>query len=471
MLLFSTLLSVSDNLTKDDFIRLVIEWNQSSRHKENIIPGIVWNGERNIRYGDENLFLDIEEYKNGNIVAVRFEKKEIDGTVWDTDYILNFDEMKLSVRLDRSYEVSLSLDASYSSPYFLKTLADKGYLEDDKGLPVTYEPVLVGSKDIDMLADIINGKSGYRLPVIYVSTTFYGQEPLDVSSLAYKVKGVAHVLVQEGGWINSDLREKCNSKNEYYGSVGIYYPQNALPHKRYQYRDYEASRQYVLDNAVSSVIDFSNLQKTDPLYTWEGVQNQIMSDMLQHQIDKRRQAETARDEADRLIDSVDDELTKLQEKVKELTKNNTALMNENQGLRQKLAGADRLPLLYYGDENDFYPGEIREIVLDILNDALKSLPEKTRRKDILTDIINENIFDNQPVKRSEEIKRLLKGYTILTPSIKKGLENLGFSITDEGKHFKLVYYGDNRYMTTAAKTPSDNRTGSNLAAGIIRDML
>ena len=55
--------------------------------------------------------------------------------------------------------------------------------------------------------------------------------------------------------------------------------------------------------------------------------------------------------------------------------------------------------------------------------------------------------------------------------MKKDLENLGFTIIEEGKHFKLVYYGDNRYMTTAAKTPSDTRTGSNLAAGIIRDML
>lgn len=89
----------------------------------------------------------------------------------------------------------------------------------------------------------------------------------------------------------------------------------------------------------------------------------------------------------------------------------------------------------------------------------------------MTDIIEGNIFEGQPVKRREEIKKLLKGYSLITPSMKKDLENLGFTIIEEGKHLKLVYYGDNRYMTTAAKPPSDARTGSNLAAGIIRDML
>lgn len=53
MLLFSTILDINDTMTKDDFIRLVIEWNQGSSHANNIISGIQWNGERNIRYGED----------------------------------------------------------------------------------------------------------------------------------------------------------------------------------------------------------------------------------------------------------------------------------------------------------------------------------------------------------------------------------------------------------------------------------
>ncbi len=102
MLLFSTILEIDKKLTKDDFINLVIEWNQKG-HPESVISNIEWNGERNIRFEDENKCLEIQEYRNKNIIAVRFEKRESDGAIWDTDYIMNFSEMKMAVRLDRSY--------------------------------------------------------------------------------------------------------------------------------------------------------------------------------------------------------------------------------------------------------------------------------------------------------------------------------------------------------------------------------
>ena len=67
MLLFSTLLEINDTMTKDSFIQLVLEWNQGSAHEENIIQGIEWNGERNVRYGTETLWLaiDRDERRNG----------------------------------------------------------------------------------------------------------------------------------------------------------------------------------------------------------------------------------------------------------------------------------------------------------------------------------------------------------------------------------------------------------------------
>ena len=41
----------------------------------------------------------------------------------------------------------------------------------------------------------------------------------------------------------------------------------------------------------------------------------------------------------------------------------------------------------------------------------------------------------------------------------------------DGKHYKLTYHGDPRYLVTVGKTPSDNRSGSNTAAAIIKTML
>ena len=74
MLLYSTMLDVKDTLTKEKFIQLVIKWNQESQYQENIIPGLVWDGQMNVRYGDDRYFLEIEEYRNGNTVAIPLSK-------------------------------------------------------------------------------------------------------------------------------------------------------------------------------------------------------------------------------------------------------------------------------------------------------------------------------------------------------------------------------------------------------------
>lgn len=130
MLLFSTLLDINHTLKKDTFIKLVLEWNQGSPHENNRIKNISWNGERNVHYGDENLWLDIVEYRNQNIIAVRYEKKDENGIVWDTDYVMNFNDMQMAVRLDRSYtEDALTIDPSFSTPHFITLLIEKGYIK------------------------------------------------------------------------------------------------------------------------------------------------------------------------------------------------------------------------------------------------------------------------------------------------------------------------------------------------------
>lgn len=48
---------------------------------------------------------------------------------------------------------------------------------------------------------------------------------------------------------------------------------------------------------------------------------------------------------------------------------------------------------------------------------------------------------------------------------------MGFTISEEGKHYKLIYRNDPRFCTVIAKTGSDHREGMNIAAKIIREML
>lgn len=106
------------------------------------------------------------------------------------------------------------------------------------------------------------------------------------------------------------------------------------------------------------------------------------------------------------------------------------------------------------------------IGIDVDQDAVTG----TRRRAVLEDIIKSNNCKRRADDRSEQLKNLLRGYKTMSGSMKRTLQDMGFVITEEGKHYKFTYYGDGRYMATLAKTPSDNRSGMNIALEIIKDM-
>ena len=499
MLLFSTILDINPTLTKDAFIKLVIRWNQESTYENNIIPDLEWHGEMNIRYGTDRLWLDIEEYRNKNIVAVRFEKTDEKGAVWDTDYVMNFKERKMAIRLERSFlEDAIAIDSQFSTPHFITLLIEKGYVKADRDLPVLRTPIMVGEDKLPLLSDIMNENTHYRLPVVYVSKTMENENPVDAGILAGRLKGVAHVLVQEDMETNAALREMCVANNDYLGAIGIYFPGTAVGYRRYPYRGVKGIDRFIMEKVIRAVIQYSNSQLLDTLYTWQGVNNALLRDSLASQREERKKAEQAKKaaevetaklkdslneeekrikeqaledakaEADKILEGFDDDLERLQKQVEELTRANEILQYENQGLKAKLNASDAQPVLFMGDEVDFYQGEIKDLLLSALTDALSNMPEKSRRADVIRDIIENNDYQKKSEKRESEVKRLLRDYSGITGKLRQELEELGFVIMEDGKHYKITYYGDERYQAVFGKTPSDVRSGKNNAATVAK---
>lgn len=496
MLLFSTLLDINKTMTKDAFIKLVLEWNQGSPHDDNIIRDINWNGERNVHYGDENVWLDIEEYRNQNIIAVRYEKREEDGAVWDTDYVMNFTTMKMAVRLDKSFtEEALVIDQKFSTPHFIALLIEKGYIKKDGNLPISKIPMMINDTNIEMLADIINGKVKYRLPVVYISKTFYDENPVETTLLAKKLKGVAHVFVQESNCTNDRLRKLCDSKNEYYGAIGIYYANQAIGHRKYLYRSSTGMDTYLLGKVIGFVIQNSNAQLVDALYTWQGVNNALLRDRLLRQKEERVEAErerretlyellelkgnldrkeksiyqkaleNAKTEADKILDGFEADMQKLQDEVARLTCDIEKLEYENIGLKAKLDSNTAVPLLFMGNEDDFYQGEIKDFVLSAVKNELGRTESRTRRYDVLQDVLQTNNYQGIGKQRAEMAKRLLSNYSGMTPKLRKGLQDIGY-VFDASDHQKVKYYGDDRYTVVYASTPSDKGHGGKNNAAI-----
>lgn len=467
MLLFSTILDIHESLTKEKFIQLVIEWNQGSPHTENIISELEWHGESNVRYGDNRLWMAIDEYRNGNIVAVRYEKREADGAIWDTDYVMNFASMKMAIRLERSFtQDAVVMNRKFATPHIITLLIEKGYLRRDGVLVVGRTPHTLSKEELPLLADIVNGKAQCRLPVVYVSKTVCNHDPVDVHRMAGRLKGIAHVLVQSDVSLNTEIRTLCSDQNEYHGAIGIYHPNQMLGHRRYLYHGNGATDDLLMEKIIRTIMQYSNAQMVDLLYTWQGVNNALLGDRLQSQraerIEMEQKLSQERTETEALLDSCEDDLQRLQERVDELMRTNEGLLYENQGLRYKLESADGQPVLYMGDECELYPGEVRELLLEVLKRALTTVvQEKSRRFDIVQDIIRNNKFEGLRGENAKELERLLSAYEGMTKPVRQGLEKLGFVISDDGKHYKLVYHGDDRYWGSLSKTPSDVRSGKN----------
>ncbi len=68
-------------------------------------------------------------------------------------------------------------------------------------------------------------------------------------------------------------------------------------------------------------------------------------------------------------------------------------------------------------------------------------------------------------KQDQQLKQLLKGYRVMTASLKSNLESFGIEVTKSKKHWILKYHG---FVFSCPTSSSDCRSGINLAQELIR---
>ena len=501
MLLFSTVLRIDPGkMRKQDFFDLINEWNNTNtKYAGNRIPDLNWQGETNFKCGSDDLWLAAEYYEKESTYAVRYQKYQDNGAVWDTDYVMNFRNMKMSVRLERSYtQDAMPTSKDFSSPYFIKHLIDKEYLKKDNDLPLLRTPIMVEDSVVDILGKIITGKTHYKYPVVYVSKNPKNDDKLDVSKLAWKLMGVAHVLVENDYSQNSIIRSACENMNEYNGSIGIYYPNQTFEHKKLVYNLSGGQDPKLFESVLSEISQYSNSMAIDPKMTWQGVNNALLLDrsITQSQTiqnieealrkneeakkaldesiseeSKRRAEETVRterEELNALLEMAAQEEEERNEKIKELTQKIQDLEAENAMIFHGALKTEGYPIIVAGKESEKFVGEIKDLLLFTLERAAKKLPENNRRRDVIEDIIESNDYQRISEKNIELIRTKLIGYRNMDSATRQFLESLGFKVEQGKGHYECSYYGDPRYTKTMSSTASAGNTGKAASREIIR---
>ena len=518
MILFSTTLDTTERLTKDSFIKLLFKSIRESPYEENIIPNLEWHGERSAFFGNEDLSLSIEDYRKENIVAARYEKRQEDGAVWDTDYVFDVGSSKLAIRLERSYsEDALKRDGNFSTPYFIKYLIDAGAIAADGDLEIDYVPLIMDEETERMIEAVRSGNAEHRLPIILITAVNHAEELGDIKHLAHNLKGVAHVILKQEEKFESVAFEDTENAEAVEGAEGegdaekklakpsctaeIFYPNNALKSQAFTHNQNSISDAFRL-RIVNETIRYTNAQLVEDRLTWSGVKSLILSEamervraeMLKKDEEKRAAEEAAsqiretmdeevakhkeaavkeaKAEAREIIGAFDEEWNKLNEQFENMRKDYARVTAENQGLTAKLYAQGSTPIIYEGKEEDLYPGEIRDLVMSILEMALASGRIKgSRALDIINDVLESNESGHSNLEKTEAVVNLLNTYNRMEGPVRQELQDIGFEINEEGKHYKLKFYGDGRYTTTIAKTPSGGTRGAQNAAHEARGVL
>ena len=461
MIIYSTKIPVTDTFQKEKFVEIVLKWNQGSKYDK--FENALWDGHTYcLKFTDEIKKMEIEDFQDYGIIASRLQKEDEYG-LWTTEFVLNYAEHTLAICLSRvTTELTTNFLPSYYPPYFVKMLVWSNYAAIDNGIQVSNMAIESKELDCHWIANIFNKNFEYCLPIIYVTKNIDGTYPLDADNLAFRMQAIAHVVKETNCNLNEMVDEKNKRKLIKAGRVYLFYPNRFAKEKTFNMKG-DCIVTHLEDRIVSAVYTFMNSQVRDQLDSWDGIQNQRLQIRNNKLITEHQ---SIQDENKNLYDLFDEQLKDNEECINNLNREVQILRQENQGLRMKLASLQSIPLINYGEESDFYEGEIREIIMDIMQGYLKNYKDNTRRAHIVQDLLENNEYQHYPEQRREQLKNILKGYKTLNGSLRRNIEDLGFVITEDGKHYKWTYYGDHRYVETVAKTCSDGRAGLNIAASI-----
>jgi hypothetical protein len=463
MLVWATEFPARTDTHADDLLNAAKEWLVGSPHS-------AWRDED---FGDEPMGEITRYSKAGQDISVM--RVALDGQFWAglrqawvenssrewvTDTVAHEKDgvTWISVRVHCNLLSPGSKLPTPRKPYLVKVLLRELGGGFDGILPIDDKPALLQEDEVDVAASLMRGTARNRLPVVYVSTDWSRNYAVDVKRLAADLAGMAHVVVEPSRQFSFALNRNVDGINAYNGAVSIYWPAGIGAQARFLPGRFNSIRE--LETTVKDEIRaaLTNIRpKIESTYSY------LREVIARARLQQLRQEGSA--DWEQFAEELDTELGAVRQQLADAETEIRRLMSENMRL-QSFAKTKGEGVLATGSEQDFYPGEIKECIVDTLKAGRGKVHNNSRWMHIIEDLIAANPVEDDSEKIAARIKELLSKGEKFGSSERRVLEDLGFVITDSGKHVKAVYHGDDRYVFSISKTPSDSRAGKNLVSTI-----
>ncbi len=465
MLSFATDFPIKHTHGSAEFLRAIHTWVLGSPHtrlSQADLGELLGSTESHIQKGNESIDCLQFSAASEDAVAIRYTRHD-DGLEWTTAVVFSrtTSDSWVGIRVScESGRPAARLPAA-KKPVLVRTLLDNLGGAADGALLVSSVPLRLNNTDIDVAARLITGTAGCRLPIVYVSARFQGSYIVDSDRLPRELAGMAHVVVEPNRPFSLRLKLEVDSENVYGGTVGVYWPDGGGRRSFFVGREFESQ-----DDIARAIFDEIRTALTNrrPLdrCTWAHVQESASRQAIE-----ALQASGSL-EVQKYIETFDKELVAKSQRLEDANREITRLQAELRIHEARLA-ARTGSLLRTGAEQDLYPNEVLGILRDAIEDAATRVPQDSRRQHVLSAVLQANPMNEDIAgTKRERLKQLLKGSKGIDAKVRRGLEELGFTISDEGKHYKIVFQDDDRYTFTLPRSGSDHRGGLNAAADIAR---
>lgn len=464
MLTFSTVFPLSVDCSSEDVQRLMKQWIAGGPHsmfgEELKIAG---HGERQWQESlDGERIQGLATTDNGSeYAAIRYEKTEDDGVTWTTEVAFEGTDQakRVSVRVQCESQItSLTLPPA-RKPYIVRQLVTQFGGGFDGDLQVSDSPIELKNGEIDYAARMINSNCANQLPIVYLSAPSNGQFLISPERLAHWLSGIAHVVVEPNREFSFRLMHEVNHENAYGGAIGIYWPDRSQKVVLLG-RDFDFDSK-ALAAEVSKLTRNRAIRLRIPrTLTWD-YQRELLA---RQEIDRLKREGSS--DIEEYIRNFDEELKAKDLAIEGAEAEIRRLEAEVFNLRAQAKKLEGEPIFCRGSENDLYQNEALEILRDAILNAISHSKPESRRRHVLESLCVANESTENGAELRQRVKEILSNYRKLEGSIEHDLEELGFEIISEGKHHKLTFKGDARYLISMPKTSSDHRAGKNLVSQI-----
>lgn len=446
-----------------DVLRLAHEWIGGGRYtkiKKQDFESLPENSEVTVIKDDEVVTTGLAKTEKLEIGGVRWVHVERGNLEWTTSVVSTKTDIQhlLSIQVVCEALSTASRLPEPKKPVFVAQVLDRLGGGMDGQIPVTEKPFLLNEDEVHIAAALMSGAAGNKLPIVYVSATYDGKHIVEPKALSKSLAGMAHVIVEPSRAFSAVLRRETKSRNVYGGNVGVYWPESNA--RKSYYLEGEKDDGSDIPIAVAKDVRIALANRRQQSYcNWLYLKESISR--CRYEALKATDSKELNDYVsawDAEIKAKDDRIKEAEGEIERLRSD---LRRQNSLYQSASTG-----LLSVGDEQNLYESEILDLVIGALRDYQKSVLSGSRRDHVINDLLAHNPINGSGEVLQSEIRSLFKTYVTMDSRTRSALKRIGFDISEDGKHYKLVFQGDGRYTFSVSKTSSDHRAGKNTASDI-----